>query len=297
MIYALAPPVMVKSVSPERRTLRLFNKLRLLAKQATTHPEAKKVHQLRTSIRRVETILDLQPSPARRKDSKLRKQLNRLRKRAGKVRDIDVQLVALQQVSVDFAARDKQRLERMLAKQRGKRQDKFQEVAQREVAAGLGRRLKRAAERLTQEGERARRIGDSGHVREALAEFAALVQETGALNADNLHAFRLGCKRARYVAEMAGEIPQARSIVATLKRVQDAIGEWHDWGELTLNADKVLRPESPLISVLRANTRFRQLEAIRIANRSRQQLLPQAQDTAMRKGPGREVLATVSVAR
>jgi CHAD domain-containing protein len=64
----------------------------------------------------------------------------------------------------------------------------------------------------------------------ALESFARLATEMQALHAGNLHDFRKGAKKARYVAELAasGDREAAR-VGETLKKLQDEIGDWHDW--------------------------------------------------------------------
>jgi CHAD domain-containing protein len=63
----------------------------------------------------------------------------------------------------------------------------------------------------------------------ALEDFLRLVDEMPVLEADNLHDFRKGAKKARYVAEAGGEEPFAEAIAKAIKRIQDVIGDWHDW--------------------------------------------------------------------
>ncbi len=64
----------------------------------------------------------------------------------------------------------------------------------------------------------------------ALDSFARLATEMQLLDATNLHDFRKGAKKARYVAELAasGDV-QASKVGETLKKLQDEIGDWHDW--------------------------------------------------------------------
>ncbi|MGC2583144.1 MAG: CHAD domain-containing protein, partial [Acidobacteriaceae bacterium] len=64
----------------------------------------------------------------------------------------------------------------------------------------------------------------------ALENFARLATEMQLLDATNLHDFRKGAKKARYVAELAAQGDQeAEKIGTTLKKLQDEIGDWHDW--------------------------------------------------------------------
>ena len=64
------------------------------------------------------------------------------------------------------------------------------------------------------------------------------------LHAENLHDFRKATKKARYVAEVGAEGEQQR-VAKALKRVQDAIGEWHDWVCLGEEAKAALGQDAP----------------------------------------------------
>src|ERR1700758_1540403 len=61
---------------------------------------AEAVHGFRTAARRLQTLLEQVVADNNRKQEKLVKMLNRIRKSAGKVRDIDVQLEALRSLKV-----------------------------------------------------------------------------------------------------------------------------------------------------------------------------------------------------
>ena len=63
----------------------------------------------------------------------------------------------------------------------------------------------------------------------ALEDFVRAADAMPLLDAENLHDFRKATKKARYVAESAAEKGPYSSVAKALKRVQDAIGEWHDW--------------------------------------------------------------------
>ena len=67
----------------------------------------------------------------------------------------------------------------------------------------------------------------------ALGLFRELIATTH-LGPKNLHSYRIEVKRLRYVLEMAEEeTGEQHRLIAKLKEVQDAIGEWHDWLELS----------------------------------------------------------------
>jgi CHAD domain-containing protein len=75
----------------------------------------------------------------------------------------------------------------------------------------------------------------------ALDSFARLASEMQVLDASNLHDFRKGAKKARYVAELAAQgDAQAKQVGETLKKLQDEIGDWHDWLVLAEEAHTAL---------------------------------------------------------
>jgi CHAD domain-containing protein len=75
----------------------------------------------------------------------------------------------------------------------------------------------------------------------ALESFARLATEMQALHAGNLHDFRKGAKKARYVAELAASGDgEAARVGETLKKLQDEIGDWHDWLVLAEEAHAAL---------------------------------------------------------
>jgi CHAD domain-containing protein len=63
------------------------------------------------------------------------------------------------------------------------------------------------------------------------------------LHGENLHDFRKATKKARYVAEAGAE--GGSSVAKALKRIQDAIGEWHDWLCLGEEAQAALGQDAP----------------------------------------------------
>ncbi len=92
---------------------------------------------------------------------------------------------------------------------------------------------------------------------------------------------------------MAGKTPAATAAIEQFTRIQDAAGEWHDWLTLTGTAeDKLGRSSSPLVSALRAITRSKFLEAVRVTTDAERNLLAQREGRA-RKAPRAEPAAPV----
>jgi CHAD domain-containing protein len=82
----------------------------------------------------------------------------------------------------------------------------------------------------------------------ALEDFVRAVDAMPLLDGENLHDFRKATKKARYVAESAAEKGSYSSVAKALKRVQDAIGEWHDWQCLSQEAETALGNDGPDLS-------------------------------------------------
>src|SRR5271170_5603142 len=94
---------------PERRQS-IFQKMDRALLRLSSGRAAESVHSFRTTNRRLQTLLEqIVPSPDRNQ-KKLLKMLDRIRKRAGKVRDLDVQLAALRSLKVPQEPRRKTQL-------------------------------------------------------------------------------------------------------------------------------------------------------------------------------------------
>jgi CHAD domain-containing protein len=74
----------------------------------------------------------------------------------------------------------------------------------------------------------------------ALEAFAQLSSEMQQLYAENLHDFRKGAKKARYMAETGVNDEYAGTVGKALKKLQDEIGDWHDWLVLAEEAHRAL---------------------------------------------------------
>jgi len=261
-------------VIDQERTQGLFRRLDLLLSRTGAAPTPERVHQVRTTARRLEAVLEIiYPEPTSRIEKTLQG-LRRLRRRAGAIRDVDVQAMALRSLKIGREAERKARLLEALSDARAEREKQFQAVIASKKTAKLRKRLQQAAVEIAQASVPPEQNGhnwppvwiDFDPVAASLRMFARLARQTKALTADNLHAYRTRCKRIRYVAEMAGNAPEAKRVVALLKRVQDAIGDWHDWLTLTATAEELFAQshDSALIAALRnmANAKFVEARAV-----------------------------------
>jgi CHAD domain-containing protein len=101
--------------------------------------------------------------------------------------------------------------------------------------------------------------------------FADLARQHETLNEAVLHQYRIAGKRIRYIAELGGDDPQAQHMVAQLKRMQDAIGEWHDWLTLSETTQKLCTDGRPsaMLSALNNITRARYRDAVQVVSETK----------------------------
>jgi CHAD domain-containing protein len=216
------------SIAPDRSQL-VFHKTERAVLKLSSRQNAESVHGFRTMSRRLQTLLEQLLPERDGNQTKLLKSLNRIRRRAGKVRDIDVQLAALRSLKVPQEPRRKTQLMQGLIELRGRHEKKLRKMLTKDVIRELRRRLKRAAKEIRMETSR-------DPLRVARSMLKKVVGPSGPVSEDVLHRYRMVVKRARYAAEFAPKSPAASQFISRLKRVQDALGNWHDRLTLTQSA-------------------------------------------------------------
>ena len=242
-----------------------FDELRLTFVQAVVacraEPSVKAVHAVRTRSRRLEALLfklaEDHPQAGRlhRALKRAFKQLGKIRKAAGSVRDLDVQMDLVEEVADRLrfrkraAAREEvsdeyERLDGYLRRRRERRgADLDAELEKSEL------KVERSLEKIADE------IAGLRSQEPSLLETArrwtqAAVARMGVLNEANLHEYRKRTKAARYVAERQVGSSAARRFAAELRHVQDVIGEWHDWALLSELAEEVLGGDAAVTKAL-----------------------------------------------
>jgi CHAD domain-containing protein len=234
-----------------------FRKLSRQLAKLTKKPAPENVHKFRTYSRRVEAMLDELVPKLSRNDKKLLKQLARLRKKAGRVRDLDVQIAALRSLKIPQEPGRKSQLMRTLSEERAQRERTLPENFDRKTVSQLRKRLHRAAQEMA--------IPENTDLlRQGMRAVLQLGRERAPLTEKTLHQYRIAGKRARYIAELAGHDPRAEHVVTQLKRMQDLIGDWHDWLKLTQRAEDLFGGvrESSLVAALQNVTRAKFREAV-----------------------------------
>lgn len=281
----------------------LMSRLEATAQAEHEYPDEKTVHRLRTGTRRCGALLDslLHDPPVRGRLSflqqheeaarKLMRQWKKLRRAAGAVRDLDVHLELVKQLREPLSSQapteatpalyeqldhlqawladNRQTHAADLCKQTQKRLQRCREL----TAEVLGNATTPvpAASPAVKAVQRNRGLQPSLL---ALDDFYRVSEVNALLNRDNLHDFRKSTKEARYVAEAGGDEPHAQAVSRALKKIQDAIGDWHDLDSLCLEAQQALAGEgSELRDLLHERAEAKLSQAVAATEKMRLRLL------------------------
>jgi CHAD domain-containing protein len=238
-----------------KRSRMAFQRLGREVTKLTKEPAPASVHKFRTNSRRIEALLSEVASNLNRNDKKLLKLLSRLRKKAGRVRDLDVEIASLRSLKIPEGNGHKSQFVDALVQERAKREQKLTKAFDRETADEVRKRLKRAASEI----DLPKNIEP---LTLTLSKLAKLGRDHVPLTEKTLHQYRIIGKRARYIAELADHDVEAKRIIDQLKHMQDVIGDWHDWLKLTQRAEALFGGvrDSALVAMLRNVTqaKFRQ---------------------------------------
>ncbi len=234
--------------------------------------------------------------------------LKRVRRAAGPVRDLDVQRKLLKKLVPGMEAEGSQGTRDVTPD--GVRENAWVQLARelddalrgerQELAVPLKKNAAKWAARLdacfaafatAQRMGVRRRRRDTG--RSALDAFARLSSQMQQLDAGNLHDFRKGAKKARYMAEAGGDDERAGMVGSALKKLQDAIGDWHDWLMLDEEAHRVLGGDEAGLTAEVERVRDCNFEtAMKVSGKMRGRLMGEWLDLPSKRGrPARETSA------
>lgn len=284
---------------------RRVQKLRKSLKGFPKDPTPDEVHDLRTRTRRGESILEALDLASAANERKVLAGLQAIRSRSGKVRDMDVLTADVVGLGLEDDPQCVVRLTHHLGVERHRHAGKLHtEVHQQ--ASELRQRLKRTRRKLDGAVERFSKPeldldskGDEANAPlHAMSEALRLSKELAEirhLGRDNLHPYRIEVKRLRYILEMAeADDHRQGAFIEELKQVQDKIGEWHDWLELSGIARRILKQHRncKLVKKVEATTRRKFDVALRETEKMRQQYLRSSrvkagrgQKRALKMGP------------
>jgi CHAD domain-containing protein len=197
--------------------------------------DTRSVHQARVATRRLREALPvLRGSMNGAALSRLRRQVRKMTRALGPVRELDVSLAHLDQLAAGHvvSSRALGAVRQALARERAARR--------REMLATITPgRLNRLRERLTRVSTGAAAPAPATATEEARRQVGkragrllATVERAGGLYlADRLHAVRVAAKKLRYALEIERELKRSRSTarITQLKRLQDLLGRMHDF--------------------------------------------------------------------
>ena len=174
------------------------------------------------------------------KSQRLLKQLTEIRKRSGKVRDMDVFTTDATTLNKDGDEGCRvQLIEHLGAERRKKAKKLYRAIAQlgprvRQDLKRIGRRL----EKIVPDTEADASITNAKAIAAAL-DLQAELSTPSRFTWQNIHPYRLRVKELRNLLRLARN-SKDEDFVAALGEVKDAIGDWHDWEELQRIADELL---------------------------------------------------------
>jgi len=242
------------TVSPKQEHLRLvFSRMSRSIGHLAKGSKSAHVHHFRTNSRRVEALLsELLPETGNKK--KLLKLLSKLRKKAGRVRDLDVQLRFLKNLRVPDRHNHRAQLLELLGEEQDRSSKKLVKRFDADMVRELRKRLRRVRSEIKLDGIDPLKLALS---RLPQPGQAPMTEKT-------LHACRIATKKSRYLAELAPDSPKAKALVEELKRAQDEVGEWHDVLKLQEKAEELFGTvhNSALVAAIQNISRARFRRAV-----------------------------------
>jgi CHAD domain-containing protein len=239
----------------EKRIKNLSDGIGLSLAKLAKDVSSKSVHRLRTTIRKAESLVDYARPDLGRKQEKAIKALAGLRRRAGKVRDLDVQMDLLGAIGNGSTAHDRKVLSEIMKEKRARQAERLKSLLERIQGTKILSHLDRVAEKIATSS--ASLEGPETPLDRAQAQLSALA--AGFTRHENskpslLHQVRIRMKMIRYLAALGEDCAEQQGFLEELKAVQDALGAWHDWEELAKTVEKYFgdRVNCPLLLETRA---------------------------------------------
>src|SRR5437660_7748620 len=165
----------------------------------------KGVHRLRTTIRRVESLIEYSQPKLSKKQQKALEEIAGVRKRAGKIRDIDVQIQLLSEISNGSTALDRRMLTQLLNRKRMRQVRRLAALIRKLSDSRVAARLQKITDKLRPVQSPEEMTVPLQRAEAELSKLAAGYGQGQPLKPARLHQLRLDLKRIRYTAELAGE--------------------------------------------------------------------------------------------
>lgn len=244
----------------KERYTQLSQRLASTLAKSSSEPTAKYVHRLRTAIRRFESLVAYAHADLGRKQEKTVEEMVALRKKAGRVRDIDVQMDLLKAIANGSTRGDRLAVEATLQQKRGKQVKRLVAAIHKRSGMRVFSHLERIADKSAVAAGQRDPLSEAHRGLSALAVTYATQSPT---NDEELHEVRIQMKKLRYIAELGEETEEQQRFLEKMKSVQDALGTWHDWEELAGTVEKKFsdRANCPLLTEVRSLSAAKQRSA------------------------------------
>jgi CHAD domain-containing protein len=238
---------------PAKRARNLSENLGLTIARLQEEVSPKSVHRLRSTIRRIESLVEFAHPDLGRKQRRALEHLPALRKRAGKVRDLDVQMDLLGTIANGSTASDRRELKDSLKRKRARQAQHLKS----DIDSLRRSKFLAHVQRATEKAGSVSTETSASPFEEARRQLSCLAAEFGSqqpVEPRLLHKVRVRMKKIRYLAETDTESTEQQRMLKSLKAAQDALGAWHDWEELASTAEKFFRERlnCPLLMEIRA---------------------------------------------
>ncbi len=257
------------------RILRPLVKVRRALRKLPKNSAPEQIHKFRTRMRRMEATLDSLGLDSDRCGRRMLRYEKLFRRRAGKIRDMDV-LTGLTR-SLHDAGEDEVRIEllKYLGHERYRQARKLHRSARKHgqrLRSYLKGCISQIEKRTSSKAPAQAKTTATALVQRRATELLAELKAFPKLTISNIHEFRLKVKHARYVLQTIRDADKA--MVNALGEVKDKIGEWHDWDELTHLARALGAPRTGgLFTQLRTTTEKKYDEALHTAQQFRNKYL------------------------
>lgn len=247
----------------EARIHDLVEDFSIALRKVRRDPEPDQIHKLRVSTRRFTAALEYGAPSLKKKQLEYLGNLEELRKKAGKVRDLDIQLGLVDELPAPADPHDLKNLGSHLEKKRKRRASRLSALAGKLRHTRLLAHMEQMGQSAVSAGQRDH-DGALAEVHARLTVLAQKNQKHSTFKAGRLHQLRIELKMVRYLAELAPESAEKEHLMRQFKTVQDALGKWHDWESLTITATKFFADKSNcvLLQEIRALAESRRMEAV-----------------------------------
>ena len=211
--------------------------------------DTRSVHQARVATRRLREALPvLRASVDSTALSRVQRQVRKMTRALGPVRELDVSLAHLDELAAQdlVSPRALGRVRHALARERlARRRDMLSAIT-----PGKLERLRQRLGQVSSGPEATQTVATLDEARRQVAKracrLAVAAERAGGLYlADRLHAVRVATKKLRYALEIERELKRSKSTARAtqLKRLQDLLGRMHDF-EILIDRTRQVQAES-----------------------------------------------------